>query len=168
MLTQKLGLRFDEVKTHKNSAFSPVATARPLTEQEIAFIQTYINKGYELFRKRVADGRKMKVEDVEKIAQGRVQEAKKLKLVDQLGTLDIAVKKAAQLAKLKEYHTADYPLEADWATQFISQTVNGGGNELDEQMRKNLGAFYEPFVLVRTLNEQSPIQARIPFILNLK
>lgn len=171
LLTQKLGLRFDEVKTHKNSAFSPVATARPLTEDEIAFIQTYINKGYELFRKRVADGRKMKVEDVEKIAQGRVwlgQDAMKLKLVDQLGTLDAAVKKAAALAKLNEYHTADYPAQADWTTQLISQTVNGGGNELDEQLRRNLGAFYEPFVLVRTLNEQSPIQARIPFILNMK
>ena len=73
-----------------------------------------------------------------------------------------------QVHDFNEYHTADYPAQADWTTQLISQTVNGGGNELDEQLRRNLGALYEPFVLVRTLNEQSPIQARIPFILNMK
>lgn len=171
LLTQKLGIHFDEVKTNKNANFSPVGLARPMSAEELAYTQSYIDRGYSLFRKRVADGRKMKVEDVEKIAQGRVwlaTDALKLKLVDQLGTLDNAVAKAAELAKVKEYHTTDYPEASGFMEALLKKAKGGSGTALDEQLRTVLGAYYEPFVMVRTIKEQSPVQARIPFVLNIK
>ncbi|MBQ2403637.1 MAG: signal peptide peptidase SppA, partial [Prevotella sp.] len=171
LVTQKLGVRFDEVKTNKHSTFSAFSTARPLNADELAFMQTYIDRGYALFCKRVADGRKMQVADVDKIAQGRVwlgQDALKLKLVDQLGTMDDAVKKAAKLAKIEKYHIADYPAAKDFATQLMEKAGQVAPDQIDTQLRNVLGVYYEPFVLVRTLNEQSPIQARIPYVLNVK
>lgn len=171
LLTHKLGIHFDEVKTNKNSSFSPIATARPLTAEEIEHLQKYIDSGYALFRKRVADGRKMKVEDVEKIAQGRVwlgQDALHLKLVDKLGTLDDAVRKAAELAKVSEYHTAEYPAEADFMKKLMDKVTGNKGTVLDEQLRMTLGDYYEPFIMVRNIKNQNPIQARIPYVLNIK
>lgn len=171
LMTQKLGIHYDEVKTNKNSTFSPVGMARPMNAEELSYMQTYINNGYSLFRKRVADGRKMKVEDVEKIAQGRVwlaTDALKLKLVDKLGTLDDAIAKAAELAKVKVYYAAEYPAEAGFMEQLMKKAEGGTGTALDEQLRLVLGAYYEPFFMVRTIKEQSPIQARIPYVLNIK
>ena len=169
LITEKLGVKFDEVKTNKNSNFSPMAYTRPLNAEEIDALQVYVNQGYQLFRKRVADGRKMKVEAVEKIAQGRVwtgEDAKARGLVDQLGNLDAAITKAAQLAKLNDYHTSDYPAAPDFMEQLMAQTSQK--SYLDEQLRLVLGSWYEPFIQLRTLNQQSPIQARMPFVINLK
>lgn len=168
LLTEKLGVRFDEVKTNRNSTFSPIGTARPMNAEEAAYMQTYINRGYELFRQRVADGRKIAVADVEKIAQGRVwlgQAAKPLRLVDKLGTLDTAIAKAAALAKMKRYHTTDYPTAEDVMTQLMNRLSGSDGGALDASLREVLGAYYEPFVLLRTIQRQSPIQARIPFVI---
>lgn len=169
LMTEKLGFKYDEVKTNKNSTFSPIAISRPLTADEYEYLQQEINHGYALFRKRVSDGRKMKVEAVEKIAQGRVwlgRDAIKIGLVDQLGNLEDAVKKAATLAKVSEYHINEYPAPANFAEQLLAKTSQG--SYLDEQLRLTLGMYYEPFMLVRTLKEQSPIQARIPYMLNIK
>ena len=85
LLTKKLGFKFDEVKTNRNSAYTSAGTSRPWTSEEIAILQSYVNRGYTLFRKRVADGRKLSTEQVEKIAQGRVwlaSDAKNIKLID--------------------------------------------------------------------------------------
>ena len=131
----------------------------------------YIDRGYELFRKRVADGRKQPVEAIENIAQGHVwlgQDALKIKLVDQLGSLDEAVKKAAELAKLEDYYTSPYPGKPDLMESLMKTIDNAGGNYLDAQMRSTLGEFYEPFVLMKNMNKQSAIQARMPFFLNIR
>jgi protease-4 len=167
LLTQKLGIKFDEVKTNKNSTMG--SSARPMNEEEIGYLQNYIIRGYSLFRQRVADGRKLQVNDVEKIAQGHVflgQDAMKIKLVDQLGGLDVAVAKAAKLAKMKEYYTCSYPEQADWLSQLMSASSNS--NYLDEQMRAAMGEYYEPFMLLKQMNQLDAIQARIPFFLNIK
>ena len=108
LLTQKLGLKFDAVKTNRNSLFG--TSSRPMNDEEIGYLTASISRGYDLFRKRVADGRKMTVEQVEAIAQGHVytgEDALKIKLVDELGGLDKAVAKAAQLAKTKSYFTCN-------------------------------------------------------------
>jgi len=167
LLTDKLGIKFDEVKTNKHAAFGTIA--RPFNEEEMAMLDQYIGRGYELFRKRVADGRKLSVEAVEEIAQGRVwlgNDALGIKLVDAIGSLDDAVKKAAQLAKLDEYHTASYPAPADWMEQLLSMTNKG--SYLDEQMRASLGEYYEPFNYLKGINKQSAIQARLPYFLHIK
>lgn len=167
LLTEKLGVKFDEVKTNKHSAFG--TPARPFNEEEMRYLSNYIDRGYALFRSRVAQGRKMKVEQVEKIAQGRVwlgQDALKVKLVDELGGLDKAIAKAAQLAKLKEYHTAAYPGKTSWVDQLLNNL--SGESYINAQARQALGEYYEPFMLMKDINNQSAIQARIPFKLNIK
>lgn len=167
LITQKLGVKFDEVKTNKNSAFGTMA--RPFSEEEMAYLSSYISRGYSLFRQRVADGRHMSVDAVEKVAQGHVwvgQDALKIKLVDQLGGLDDAVAKAAKLAKLDEYYTASYPGKADWLDQFMS--AMSSGSYIDNQMRVAMGEYYSTFMLLKDINKQSAIQARIPYMVNIK
>ncbi len=167
LLKDKLGVKFDEVKTNKHAAFGTMA--RPFNEEEIAMLGNYIDRGYNLFRKRVAEGRKMPVEKVEEIAQGRVwlgNDALPIKLVDAIGSLDDAVKKAAELAKLKEYHTSSYPGEADWFSSILDKATKK--SYLDEQMQETLGEYYEPLKMVKNINKQSAIQARLPYYLTIK
>lgn len=167
LLTQKLGVKFDEVRTNRHSAFG--TQARPFNEEEMSYLNAYIDRGYNLFRSRVAEGRKMKTESVEKLAQGRVwlgQDAYGNKLVDELGGLDKAVAKAAALAKVKEYHTAAYPAKADWLEQFMNKA--SGGSYIDNSMRAALGEYYETFMLLKDINSQNAIQARIPYIIKVK
>ena len=169
LLKDKLGVNFDEVKTNKFSNFG--TRSRPFTEEEMTYLGHYIDRGYQLFRKRVADGRKQSVDAIEQVAQGRVwlgQDALKNKLVDELGGLEVAVAKAAQLAKLKEYHTASYPAQPDMFEQLLSNATGSNGNYLDEAMRSYLGDLYEPVRLMVDINNQDAIQARVPFVLNIK
>ena len=167
LLTDKLGVKFDEVKTNKHAAFGTMS--RPFNAEEMALLDQYIGRGYELFRKRVADGRKQSVDQIEEIAQGRVwlgNDALKIKLVDAIGSLDDAVKKAAELAKLKEYHTSDYPAELGWFEQLMKRTDKG--NYLDEQVRLTLGEYYAPFNYLRTIHHRNAIQARLPYFLEIR
>ena len=169
LLKDKLGVKFDEVKTNKFSNFGTMA--RPFNDEEMSYLDAYINRGYELFRKRVADGRKQSVDAIEQIAQGRVwlgQDALKNKLVDEIGGLEVAVAKAAKLAKLSEYHTTSYPGVPSIFEQLMSKASGSNGNYLDEAMRSNLGDLYEPVHILLDIKNQSAIQARVPFILNLK
>ena len=168
LVTEKLGVRFDEVKTNRNSAFGNIY-ARPFNVEEIDILQEYINRGYSLFLKRVAQGRNMPVDEVDKIAQGRVwlgSDAMKRKLVDQLGGMSDAVKKASQLAKLKDYGVDEYPVLPGWQEQLFNTTTQRG--TLDNHLRLTLGSYYEPFMLIRKLNEREAIQARIPMEPNIR
>lgn len=168
LVTQKLSVKFDEVKTNRNSTFGNLM-ARPFNEEETAVMQQYVNRGYQLFRKRVADGRRLPVESVEKIAQGRVwlgADAIGLKLVDQLGGLNDAVAKAAKLAKLGEYYTVDYPAPSSWIDQLLAGASDAGS--VDARLRLTLGDLYEPVSLMRNLDKHEALQARIPFAINMK
>lgn len=167
LLTEKLGIKFDEVKTNKFSAFGTMS--RPFNAEEMALLEQYIGRGYELFRKRVADGRKQTTEQIEEIAQGRVwlaKDALKIKLVDEIGSLDKAIQKAAKLAKLDKYYTAGYPEEAGWLESLMS--MESKGNYLDEQLQATLGEYYKPFTFVKNIHRQNAIQARLPYYLNIK
>lgn len=167
LLTQKLGIKFDEVKTNRNATFG--TSARPMNAAELGYMQAYIDRGYKLFRRRVADGRHLSTAQVEQVAQGHVftgEAAKQLKLIDQLGGIDTAVAKAAQLAKLSEYHTNTYPAPTDWFEQLFN--TFGGGNYLDGKMRAALGDYYEPVILLKQMNQLDALQARLPFFLNIK
>ena len=166
LLTQKLGVKFSEVKTNKHSAFG--AVSRPLNAEETAMLEKYIDRGYNLFRKRVADGRKLSVDQVEQIAQGRVwlgSDALPIKLVDAIGSLDDAVKKAAELAKLKEYHATSYPEEEDWLSNLFNSVTKK--SYLDEEMQAALGEYYEPLRFLKSLDKRSAIQARLPYIIKI-
>lgn len=167
LMQQKLGIKYDNVKTNKHADFSILQTARPFNAEEEAYLQAYINRGYELFCKRVADGRKISIGQVKQIAEGRVwtgADALRIKLVDEIGGMPEALKKAATMAKIKDedYETVAYPKAKTWMEQ-LTETA-GTDDELDQQLRLTLGAFYEPFVLVRQLQHQSPVQARCEIV----
>ena len=133
-------------------------------------LQASVNRGYSLFRQRVADGRHLTIESVEKIAQGRVwlaTDALNIKLVDQLGGIDDAVKKAAELAKLKEYYTSDYPATASWIDNLLN-SMSSSGTYLDAQLRQTLGELYQPFTVLRSIDKREAIQARIPYAISIK
>lgn len=168
LLREKLGLKFDEVKTNKYALFG--TRSRPFTADELSHLESYIDRGYKLFRQRVADGRRLKVDQVDQVAQGHVwlgQDALKIGLVDQLGGVEVALRKAAQLAKLTQWHSSAYPVLPDYLSQLLDLPGAARGNYLDEQMRQSLGAYYEPFALIRDLQAQNPLQARLPFEPNI-
>lgn len=165
LLTDKLGLRYDEVKTNRNATMGGPMT--PMTSEQMGYVQASVNRGYTLFKSRVARGRRLNMQQVEERAQGHVflgSDAIKLKLVDELGGLDKAVAKAATLAKLAEYHTVPYPAPMGMMDQLLGMT-NNKGTALDEQLRLTLGSFYEPVMLLRSVEQLEPLQARCPFII---
>lgn len=171
LMTQKLGFKYDEVKTNRHSSYGTAGSTRHWTPEEIGILQANVNRGYALFRKRVADGRKLPVEQVEQIAQGRVwlgTDAKSIKLVDGLGNLNDAIAKAAQLAKISDYDTQEYPASADWMDQLLDRVSGTSGSYLDEQLRLTLGDLYKPFMTIRNMKEKEPVQATLPFMLNIQ
>lgn len=171
LMTQKLGFKYDEVKTNRHSSYGTAGSTRHWTPEEIGILQANVNRGYALFRKRVADGRKLPVEQVEQIAQGRVwlgTNAKSIKLVDGLGNLNDAIAKAAQLAKISDYGTQEYPASADWMDQLLDRVSGTSGSYLDEQLRLTLGDLYKPFMTIRNMKEKEPVQATLPFMLNIQ
>ena len=166
LLTKKLGLTFDVVKTNALSDFG--ATGRPFNETECRLMQAYVNKGYELFTGRVAKGRGLAQDSVKAIAEGRVwtgEQALKLGLVDKMGNLDDAVKAAAKLAKVEKYTIGNYPDVEPWYVGLLNKNTN---DYMESQMRALLGEYYSSFSLIRNLKNQDPIQARIPFEPNIK
>ena len=171
LMTRKLGFKYDEVKTNRNSAYTSAGLSRPWSTEEIATLQAHVNRGYYLFRKRVADGRKLSTDQVEQIAQGRVwtgADAKSIKLIDGLGSLDDAIAKAAQLAKITDYQTQEYPAAAGWMEQLLDVAEGTQGTRLDEQLRLTLGELYKPFMTIHNMKEKAPVQASLPFALNIQ
>ena len=171
LMTKKLGFKYDEVKTNRNSAYTSAGMSRPWSAEEIATMQNYVNRGYSLFRKRVAEGRKMSTEQVEKIAQGRVwlgTDAKNIKLIDGFGGLSDAIDKAAELAHLSSYQAVEYPAMAGWMEQLLDMAGGNKGTYLDEQLRLALGDLYQPFIMIRNMKEKEPVQAALPYVLNIQ
>ena len=167
LVTDKLGITFDGVTTNKFSDYETDLILGKDNDEIMKHLQTYINQGYQQFLDIVSEGRGMKPAEVDSIAQGRVwlaSDAQKIKLVDKLGSLDDAVKKAAELAKVKEYHTAAYPNEGSWFERFMPK--ENKGSYLDSQLQKEfkalLGDLYEPLMEIRqTMKGSSRIQARM-------
>ena len=167
LVTDKLGITFDGVTTNKFSDYETDLILGKDTDQIMKHMQTYIDHGYQQFLDIVSEGRGMKPAEVDSIGQGRVwlaTDALKIKLVDQLGSLDDAVKKAAELAKVKEYYTKAYPGESSWLDKFMPSEDKG--SYLDSQMQKELktllGDLYEPLMEIRqTLKGSSRMQARM-------
>lgn len=167
LLTDKLGLHFDVVKTNVSSDFG--AMGRGFNAAESAAMQNYVNRGYRLFLKRVADGRKMTPEQVDKIAQGRVwtgNQALKIKLVDKLGTLNDAVAEAAKRAKLQDYAICTFPAKTPWFEQLMNETTQR--DYLEEKLQSALGVYYEPLRFVSTYDKHNVLQARMFYVLNFQ
>ncbi len=167
LLTEKIGLKYDVVKTNALSDFG-VSTLRPFNEVESQAMQKYVNEGYELFTTRVADGRKMKQDDVKKIAEGRVwsgEQALEIGLVDKLGDLDEAIAAAAELAKCEKYCTGRYPAPAPWYEDLFSQTKD---SYMNSQVKEIMGEYYPMLHFMQQFKGQDRIQARIPYFINIR
>ncbi len=164
LITDKLGITFDQATTNRYTNYMEDLVLDKENSDHIKLMQTYVDRGYDTFLSIVANGRKMQKEQVNEIAQGRVwlaTDALGIKLVDKLGSLDDAVKKAAELAKLEEYHTATYPAKTSWIDQLLANEKKG--SYLDAELRNLLGDSYEEWIFLRTMNKRNKLQARLPF-----
>lgn len=110
LLNNKMGIKFETVKFGEFADLG--AVDRPLTDAERTIIQRGVDKIYDDFISKVAQGRKLTKEQVDSIAQGRVwaaNDAKKIGLVDELGGLDKAIEIAKKKAKLTDARTVNFP-----------------------------------------------------------
>lgn len=163
-LTQKLGVNFDGVKTNKLSDFGDFS--RPLTATENALLQQYINEGYETFVKRCADGRKMSIDSIKAIGEGRVWsgiEAERLGLVDAIGGLDTAIAIAIEKAELTDYMIKEYPAKKDILAELMEEFSSIKVNMLKE----TLGNDYTYYHYAEQVKNSCGMQARLPFLLEL-
>lgn len=159
-LVDKLGLSFDGVKTNAMSNFGELY--RSMSSDEFAMMQARINRGYELFVKRCADGRSVSVDAIKAIAEGRVwtgEQAQKNGLVDVLGNLHDALAIAVEKSGVEEYEVVSYPEKKDFLTQLLEELA---GN----QMQFSSLTDYEKRINVfHNLINGNAIQARMPYFL---
>jgi protease-4 len=115
-LREKVGLDVDAVSTNKHAGLTINAVAKGMNPQEMALMQNMVERGYDLFTRRCADGRGMTQDDIKKIGEGRVwlgKDALKIGLVDSLGNINDAIAKAVELAEIDDYQLVSYPEKAD-------------------------------------------------------
>ena len=165
-LTEKIGVAFDGVKTNNFADFGMVM--RPVTTAEKVLFQNYVNRGYELFVKRCADGRGMAADSIKAIAEGRVwtgTDAQKIGLVDVLGGLDTAVKIAVQKAGLKDYSLKAYPAKKD----FVQELMNDLSSSLETRtLRNQLGDNYRYVSYLKEIQSRQGVQAIMPFVIDFE
>lgn len=164
LLKNKIGVTTDRVKTGK---FSDLGNpTRPITDQERRIIQDNVERGYETFTTKAAQGRRMSVENLKKIASGRVwagSQAKENGLVDVIGGLDVAIDIAAKKAKLKEFQPKYYPVQQDFFTKLSDK------NSENTLIRQQLGEdAYEYYKALQKIKNMQGVQARLPFDIVIK
>jgi protease-4 len=163
MLKNKLGITLDVAKSNPHADYI-TGLGRPFDEFEIKKMQLHVENTYTLFTGRVANGRNLPIEEVLKIAEGRVWsgiEAQKLGLVDQLGTIDDAVAKAADLAELSDYGIICYPEPRDFFTKLFNKIDTEA--KIEKALQQQLGDLYFTYKGMKSLTETNPIQTRLPF-----
>jgi protease-4 len=166
MLKNKLGVTFDGVKTAQYADFP--SPGRPMTADEMQRMQRSVDNTYEIFKSRVAKGRKMSMENVDSIAQGRVwtgSDAKDLGLVDGLGDLDRAIESASKLAKLKDYQIVTYPSPSDKFDKMV-QRMKGFSSSamLKTALQEEMAPEYEYYQQVKSLyNMNGKTMMALPF-----
>ena len=168
LVSDKLGLRFDGVKTNKLGDLG-ANFGRPLNETECAMMQSMVEQGYDLFTRRVAEGRGISQDSVKVIGEGRVwtgQQGLKIGLVDKIGNLEDAVAAAAKLAKMKEYRAVPYPQDEE--NPFVAMLNKSKSGYLDSQIREVMGEYYFGYSLYKNIQNINPVQARMPYEVVIK
>ena len=162
-LVSKLGLSFDGVKTNTTSDFGELI--RPMSEQEHSLMQGKVNRGYELFVKRCADGRSMSIDAIKSIAEGRVwtgEQALENGLVDTLGNLNDALAIAIEKSGVEEYEVVSYPEKKDLLTQILEEFSSS-------QMQIHSLTNYSKYInYFDGLINGNAVQARMPYFLVIK
>ena len=160
-LNDKLGLTYDGVKTNKLS--DAIDFNRAFTSDERNIMQNYVNRGYEIFVKRCADGRKKTPDQIKAIAEGRVwtgEDAKKIGLVDKIGGLNDAIAMAAKKAKISNYMIREYPEKESFMTRIMKDFNSTIETRI---MEGQLGEKYEVLKQIKRLEKFNGIQAVLPF-----
>jgi protease-4 len=157
----KLALTTDIVKTNTFSDLGDLS--RPMTESEKALIQGYVERGYQTFLSRCAEGRGMTTEAVNAIGQGRVwtgEQAKERGLVDELGGIELAISTAAGLADLDQYSVTTVSGSKNFLDEFLESQLG----EVKLSIVKNvLGNEFEYFKTLNNIKTNCGIQARMPY-----
>lgn len=164
---KKIGVSADVVKTNEFADFGNIS--RGFNDSESQMLQTYINNGYDLFLTRCAEGRGMNKDSLALYAEGRVwtgNQAKEIGLVDELGGVEDAIKAAAELANLgKSYAVYEYPK----MKSALEELLNKNKEELIvKSAREWLGANFDVFMMLKDVETEDFMQARMPFDLNIK
>ncbi|VBB46896.1 Signal peptide peptidase A [uncultured Paludibacter sp.] len=160
-LYDKLGLSTDGIKTNKMS--DAISVTRPFTPEERNLMQSYVNRGYELFVSRCAEGRGKTPDQIKAIAEGRVwtgEDAMKLGLVDKLGTINDAIALAAKKANLTQYNVKTYPEKEDFFTRFIKEFEDASEIRI---VKKQLGENYFILQQIKQAQKMNGIYALMPF-----
>ena len=166
-LTEKLGLNFDVVKTNPYADFGNLT--RPMNDGEKGLMQMYVNNGYKLFLTRCSDGRGISMEELDKIAQGRVwtgSTAKELGLVDELGGLDKALEIAVTKAGVDAYTVMNYPKKEGFLESLMN--TNPGNYIKARMLNGKMSDVYRQFGIIENFDKIDRIQARVPFELNIQ
>lgn len=165
-LVQKVGVNVEVVKTNDFADLTISMPYKPLTNEQRALIQRHVERGYDIFLSRVAEGRHMTKAQVDSVGQGRVwlgRKAQTLGLVDKLGGLDVAIKEAASLAKLSDY-SVDYGVTRvnAWEELFKSTSPS---NEFIARLRSAFLTDEErkAIRIMQGVTRYSGIQARLPY-----
>ncbi len=165
-LNNKLGFTYDVVKTNKMG--DAISVNRKFTPEERYLMQGYVNRGYELFVKRCADGRKKSTDQIKAIAEGRVwtgEDALKIGLVDKIGGMDEALKIAVSKAKLKAYMVKEFPVKEDFFTKLMKDFDSSVETRI---LKSQLGDDYKLLRKAQELKQINGIQARMPFEFEIK
>lgn len=160
LLNDKLGITSDNVSTNANGDFPTLM--EPMTPFQREAMQREINRGYETFVDRCASGRKLPVDSIKAIAEGRVWDgisALEIGLVDRIGTLNNAITDMArQLEFENDYCIVEYP---DPQPTFW-EAVYGSEIKVKERMiREELGEAYPIYRKIDNLRKFSRIQCRM-------
>lgn len=162
LMNDKLGIHFDEVSTGKFSTLM-ADPDRALTAEERAIIQLEVNKVYDTFMTRVADGRKITAAKVDSIGQGRVwsgEQALGLGLVDKIGGLQQAIYAAAAKAELTAYKIDEYPVQEDALMSILSSSKDKVKAWF---LADELGACQKYLLDMKLVLKNTGIQARLPY-----
>ncbi|MEG1587441.1 MAG: signal peptide peptidase SppA [Bacteroidales bacterium] len=158
LLTNKIGLTFDEVKTNK---FGNITYMAPMTDLEKELLQKGVENIYTLFMKRCADGRNLPVDSIAKIAEGRVwsgENAFHLGLVDELGGIDTAIRKVSELANIDKYTVLPYPATKDFIETLMEQLSDEASVRISQHL---LGEEFKHVQVLKYIKSLSHIQARM-------
>ena len=164
-LEEKLGLKFDGVQTNKMADF--LNPNRAVTKQEKAMLQSYVERGYDTFLQRCADGRGMTKEQIDAIGQGRVwtgEKAQELGLVDMLGYTEDAIFEANVLSGIEDYIIEEYP-KPEPLFESLFESLNSQTKSLIMQAR--YGEYYQLYQYAERIKGLQGLQARMPFDLEI-
>ena len=126
-LREKIGLDMDGITTNKHSGLESNIPYKTMTPEETQLMQNMVERGYELFTTRCADGRGVSQEYIKSVGEGRVwlgTKAKELQLVDEIGNIDDAIAKAVEMAALESYKLTYYPEVKDPIEELLKKLDN--------------------------------------------